>query len=243
MVSSRFTRLGHVLRAIWTGTASKAIMGMYLAISFGIYFAGMLIAAALYPGGYSMFTVYVSFLGGPGENTTGYLVYDICQFITGVLLVPFFFYLYRRFQPDLKVANIISACFGILGCAGFSSISINVQGSHPSWAHGASTWVAFGGLGFCFIFALLVMIRRIALRRQRPRWWHLVVVFGEIFGILGVMQLFTGSPELFASWHLDPGFFKADFFWEYIEVFMAIGAVILFWAITESIRQGEKKNY
>jgi hypothetical protein len=222
-----------VVREIWTGKASKKVEGYYLVFAMGLYFLGMLIAILIFPGNYTIFQVYVSYLGSPIQDSTGHLVYNIMQFCSGILMIPHFFYLYRQFQPTLKVINMISCFFGIVGAIGWASISINYQDSSPIGAHGASTWVAFGGIILSIVLMFFIFLTRLIRHETWPRWYHPVILYGEIFLVLFIMVLFTSYSSLFDAWHLNPGYFQIDHFWEYIEVFLALAAVFTTWAISK----------
>ncbi len=210
MATRRRARLASFLKQIWTGTASKTTYGKHLGFGLLIYLLGIILAAAVYPGGFSMLTVYVSYLGGSENNPTGYLIYNACEFIAGVLFVPHFLYLYRRFSPTLKVVSFLSCFCGIVGCVGFAGLAFYYQGV-PGSGHQVATYIAFGGFGACIVFALFVLLRKMAQRQSWPKPGHLFIVYGLTIAVAGIALLFSEGQELLEGLGISPVFLEDKF--------------------------------
>jgi hypothetical protein len=214
------------LKNIWKGQVSKRVFLVYFILVFSIYMLGIVVAAAVYPGGFTMEDVYVSYLGGYPNNPRGYIFYNVCEIITGILLVPLFLYMYRRFQPDMKLLNILSCFFGIIGALGFGSIGIWHQGVQGN-GHSITTWFAFGGFGISAFFMLIQFLRKIYKKHPWPKLWHVILVYALMFLVLGITLSFTEKPEWFASWNLKEVYIK-DRFWEW---FYLLVIIIWVWGI------------
>jgi hypothetical protein len=208
------------LRAIWRGTVSKQEHARYFAGAFSIYVVGAIIAAALYPGGFSFKDVYISYLGGSVVNPAGHLYYNVAELITGILLIPHFIFMYKSLRPRAQVFNFLAAIFGILGCLGFASLGIYFQGASPL-GHQIATWIAFGGFGLSAFLMLLMFLRKRLAGDPWPRWRPFVLTYGQVFVILIVATLFTSYEHLFAAWDLDPGYF-GDRFWEWFYMLIVV---------------------
>ncbi len=230
MGMTRHARLGNFLRQVWTGRASKTDYGKYFGLALLIYLIGIVIAAAMYTDeSFSMLTVYISYLGDPGKGA-GAFVYNTCEFIAGVLFVPHFVYLFRRFSPTLKVVTILCCFFGIVGCVGFAGLAFWHQGV-PGDGHSVVTYVAFGGFGACLFFALFVLLRKLALHHPWPKWWQVILLYGVVLGIAGTALLFTEGNELLQGFNINPAFL-ADKFWEWFYFFAVLVGLIGLYLIT-----------
>lgn len=196
-----------------------------MALYFGV---GVLVSALLYPEGFSMLTVYISYLGGKEENPTGYWVYNTCAFLTGILLIPQGIYTYRRLTPTMKVVSFIGCLAMIEGSIGFALIGIWYQGT-PGEGHAITTWMAFGGFGIAAVFLLISLIGKRIQKYGWPKVWQLFLIYGQLFAILIVAEIFNNHEYLFDGLGLDPGFFK-DKFWEWWYMF-----TVIFWLIGMAI--------
>ena len=203
-----------------------------------IYWIGIIVGALLYPGGFSMTGVYVSYLGGNLENPEGYRFYNACVFLTGFLLIPHFLFLYRRLGENPKFLNIIAIFFGIIGCVGFSFVGVFHQGV-PGTSHGTATLFAFGGFGASALFLLIVFLRKRALKESYPSWGQLISVYGFLLGVLTLIVLLDSFSELFQSWGIPEEYF-GDRFLEWWYLFVVMGWLIGILIITpDSIEKGK----
>src|SRR5271157_82562 len=232
MATDKFRGIGAHLKDVWRGTASKKVYGIYILVPLAIYWAGVAISAAVYPGGFSMLTVYVSYLGGYPNNPNGYIIYNTLTFIAGILLAPHFFYLYRRLMPTLKVFSVLSGFFGIVGAFGLATLGFWYQGVPGPW-HAVATYLAFGGLGAGLTFAFFVFLRKLWLRQPWPKWWQIAILYGIILAIVGVATLFTNATNLLQGLNVNPAFLE-DRFWEWFYLFAVLIGIIGVYLIAPS---------
>jgi hypothetical protein len=229
--STNFHKLLSFITRIWTGRVSKSEYFKYFLVVFSIYIIGIIVSAAVYPGGFSLLYVYVSYLGGYPNNPNGYIIYNTSVFITGFCLIPHFFYIYRQLQPNFKFFNVLSSFFGIIGCIAFAALGIFYQGS--SWGplgHQWATILAFGGFGVSAFFQLFIYLQKVYQRQSWPKLWHIILFYSLIFLILGIVLLFTESLEPAMFPEIDPAFFQ-DRFWEWfyllIEIVWFFGMILI----------------
>jgi hypothetical protein len=185
------------LKEIWNGTATKTEYGWHLLITYAVYFFGIIYGAAVYDGGFSMDNVYVSYLGSQEHDPTGFLVYDSTVLIAGIMLIPYFIYIYRCLRPTFKVFNILSCFFGLVGAVGFAGLSIFHQDVGQS--HMWFTDIAFGGLGVSAFFMLWVFCKKLILNQPWPKIWQIVVVYGLILGIIALINIISTNGH-FQEW-------------------------------------------
>ena len=209
------------LKRIWTGTATKKEHLTYFFSAFGIYLLGIIIAASLYPGEFSMTTVYISYLGGYPNNPDGYMFYNICEIIAGVLFAAHFIFLYKRLVPALKIVAFVACVFGIIGSLGFASIGIYYQGSN-ALGHQITTWLAFGGFGGSALLLIPVLIRKMCLKHNWPSVGSFLAAYGVTIGIGVLAVLLENYGDWFISLGLDPGYTSGKFTeWLYMFVVIA----------------------
>jgi len=201
-------RFWATLKAIWTGTESRPIYFKYFFTVFGVYLLGIFIGAALYPGGFSFFHVYVSYLGAPLEDPVGSWFYNTIIFFVGILLIPNFVFLYRRLAPTAKALSFIACLFGMVGSAGLTVLSILHQGVGAN-KHEFATYLTYFGFGVAAIFMLLVFIRKAWLKDAWPKSVHIVIIYGLVIGLM-ILATFIPIPIYVNGIPLD------DHFWEWI---------------------------
>lgn len=191
---------------------------IYFIIAFTIYGLGAAIAALLYPGEFSMTTVYISYLGGDSNNPDGYMIYNTCEIIAGLLLMAHFIFLYKRLVPAIKIIAFISCLFGMIGAFGFASIGVYYQGS-SYLGHQVTTYLAFGGFGVSAVLMLPVLIRKLCLKHNWPSIISLILCYGLTIGLLVFTLLLDNSPDLFIDMGLDPAYTSGKFLeWLYLFV-------------------------
>ena len=173
------------LKSIFNGKASKNLYLKYYFCALSVYVCGIIIGMALYPGGFSFMTVYVSYLGGSDENPIGKYPYNASVIIAGILLIPHFLFMYRRLTPAVKIISYMSCLCGIVGAIGFSSVGIFYQGFNYQM-HGITTWIAYGGLGASAVFMLFAFIRKSVMTRTWPKWWQIVLIYVQAFVTIGL---------------------------------------------------------
>jgi hypothetical protein len=205
------------LKSIWTGTASKRLHLEYFFIVLGIYIAGIVIAAALYPGGFSFFGVYTSYLGGTTQNPVGKYFYNNAELVTGIMLIPHFIFIYKQLTPACKALSFLACLFGIVGSAGFAFIGIYAQGVSYD-GHRWTTILAFGGFGVSAALMLLAFIRKSILKHAWPKWWHITIIYAQLFAVIGI-----GAAG--GEFNIAPAIFT-DAFNEWVYLFALMGWII-----------------
>ncbi|MHA1846841.1 MAG: hypothetical protein ACTSYS_08125 [Promethearchaeota archaeon] len=213
------------LKRVWKGACSKKEISLYFIVVYGIYVLGIIVGAAFYPGQFSMVDVYVSYLGGNEKNPDGYIFYNTCLFISGVMMIPIFVVLYKKLRPAIKILDFIASLFGIFGIISFASLGIFHQDILPK-AHSLSSTLTFGGFGLSAIFYIPVFIRKSALKQGWPHWWQIVLLYSVTFGLLTWTLLADFAPELFISLNWDPKF-VGDRFLEWFYVFTVMSWIII----------------
>ncbi len=212
------------LKLIWTGNSSKKTYLIYFLSSLMVYIIGIIIGISTYPGGFSFLTVYTSYLGGTENNLDGYIYYNTCMFITGILLIPHFLFLSRRMQPAPKFLNNLLKLFGTIGIIGFGLIGIWHQGADPK-GHQITTWLAFGGLGLAAFCYFILGIVKIIQKHTWPRWSTILLIYGQMSLLIGV-TIWLGESE---QWLIERGLnplFSEGKFTEWLYVFIVMGWLI-----------------
>lgn len=198
------------LQNLWRGTLPQPQFIKYFLASLTIYLVGIILGAAFYPESFSIFTVYMSYLGGdPNNSLIGRTIYNTCEIVSGILLVPHFIKLYRVLNPTMKWVRLFACTLGILGYLGFAAIGIWHQGVEGR-GHQITTWFAFGGLGGAAFFLLFVLCRRAYLKQAWPKWKHIILLYGQVLLMAGFMVLLE-STDIFASIITDPKFYGGKF--------------------------------
>ncbi|GAB4307301.1 MAG: hypothetical protein Kow0069_04730 [Promethearchaeota archaeon] len=205
-------RLAGLVKGAWTGRASPRDHALYVAGVLVVYFAGVVVSASVYPGGFSPLRVYVSYLGGSEENPAGHVVYNACTLVAGVLLFPHFGVLIpRRMAFARRPLRCLTGAFGSLGTLGFASLGVFYQGT-PEALHGAATYLAFGGFGAALFIALLAVLADALSGNPRVvRVRVAAVVYGLALAILAGALLLDQFGEALLSGLVDPAFYGNRF--------------------------------
>lgn len=225
------------LKKIWTGTCSKKEYVWYFIVIFSIYVIGTIISAMVYPGGFSMTNVYISYLGGKEENPFGHQIYNAGEIITGFLLIPHFIYLYRQLLPANKVISFLSCLFGVIGFVGFATIGIWHQGVEGP-GHSITTYLAFGGFGLSAFLMFFLLIQKLYLKHSWPKWWSFLLVYGLMLGLLFFTLILDNFPNPFINLGISEEY-MGDRFLEWLYFFTVLIWIIGIVLITE---EGDNVN-
>src|SRR6056297_248397 len=90
------SNFGKTIKEIWRGTADKWVFIPYLYGVLGIYFIGIIITASQYPN-FHIYSDYISYLGSP-KHSPAFIVYNTCMMIAGILLIPFYPFMYSHMK-------------------------------------------------------------------------------------------------------------------------------------------------
>ncbi|MEJ2293734.1 MAG: DUF998 domain-containing protein [Candidatus Lokiarchaeota archaeon] len=146
---------------------------------------GIIVAAYLNPGGYSILTNWISDLGGSPHTPAPYL-YDIACIMAGVLTIPFTFYmenllapLPKRERPQIHYSRmrfrLVSSAFlfSLIGSIGYIGVGIFSEDRDYYNLHSITSSLAFGG----FILGAFFM------------GWTIVLYDTKISKLLGIYGL------------------------------------------------------
>lgn len=171
------------IKALLHGTASKRHMGIYF-FSFLIFLITMwLLAQSLYIGGYSIFKDYISGQGDPNNNPNGYLFFMFGTGLTGISLIPFYIYLFRRFIPTLKFISQVFVLSGIISSIGLTMVGFFPRNTAVDLLHDIGADMAFNGAGLCAVCTMFILIRKMVLKTEWPKLYQFLILYGLVFGV------------------------------------------------------------
>ncbi|MHA1491719.1 MAG: DUF998 domain-containing protein [Promethearchaeota archaeon] len=156
-----------IVDLIFVKTCTIAVIAAYIPL----LIIGHVIAAFLGPNGYSIWTHWISDLGG-SDHTPAPFLYDLACIIAGVLTIPFTFYMEKLLAPipkkkkDLgKISRLrlrlgsYAFLFSIIGNIGYIGVGIFSEDRNYLNLHSYTSALAFGGftLGAFFMGALIIL--------------------------------------------------------------------------------------
>ena len=133
---------------ILKGKAEKKLHFKYflsVLLFFGIC---LMFSQLLFPGGYSILKYHISAQGDTYLNPLGCWFFIFGTSSTAILLIPHFFYMYRRIMPTLGLITNLMTLSAFIGCIGLFFVGIiprNIEGI--DWLHDFGADMAFTGLG------------------------------------------------------------------------------------------------
>ena len=145
-----------------SGNLSKREFSFILIPIFTFLVICWTIARALYPG-YAITKNMISDQGNIYNNPVGCWFFIISTSIAGIMLIFYFIYIYRQFQPTLKFLSGFMAIVGFIGGIGLFLVGVNPQGlGGINWSiHNIGSDMAFIGLGTACGISFLIMGKRI----------------------------------------------------------------------------------
>jgi hypothetical membrane protein len=166
-------------KKFFTGDFSREfLLTRLVPVVLAFFFGGMLISDLLYPGPYDWRYMTISSLFTPGSesdgNPLGSYYLAIGLIVTGVMMVPFAMYLFRKLKVIWRKVALVGAAFMVLGCVG-----LVLLGSVPDTAaldpiHQGNAGITAVGFIFSFIAFWLIMRNDRQLqhggKRQFDRW-------------------------------------------------------------------------
>lgn len=189
-----FNKLLNESRRILTGKFSKKEHIIYLFSLFAFFVLCQIISQTFLPG-FNIVENKISEQGNPVLNPIGHWFFNIGTFITGILTVPNFLYLYRRFSlfpgsQIYKKTTKISLGFSVAGSIGFAFVGIfpEIYG----WFHIIAADISF--VGMCtgaFIIFFTILIKKSFRNRVKSKW-HLLMGFILLYGQLILVWIFSG---------------------------------------------------
>lgn len=192
----------NTLKDIMSGKATKRQFMQYFVVLLVFLFSMFFIAQSLYPVPYTPLNNHISNQGGLARNPDGHIFFIFGVGITGLLLIPYWLYLYRVITPGLKIFKIPATIIGIIGAIGFSVVGLVPE--DIELIHDTAATVAFGGLGFAAFLYLFVFLYRIFTKQGWPRGYQISIIYGIVITLIttGVIMVNMGKSIFGDS--LDP---------------------------------------
>ena len=134
------------IRRLTDGSVEKRGMWPYLLFLLIFIFSCFLISQLFFPGGYSPGSYYISAQGNVSINPVGSYFFIFGVGITGILLIPYFTFLYRRIRPIWELGSLVAMFGGFVGCIGFSLVGFFPRGASVDVIHDTAssiTWLGF----------------------------------------------------------------------------------------------------
>lgn len=208
-----------------------------LVLFFGLISLGVLIAVTLGPGGYNIVDNWISDLGNHSVTPAPFLL-DIAVIGSGLLLIPFYFYIERYLAPIPRNAEEIQMSsgqyrmsyrlmginffFNFFGTLGLIGVGVFSEDRDIMNLHFIFSVLLFGSFAIGAIFLGL----RVSFIEQpiipKP--------FNYIVGIYGIFVPFTVAG--FAMFNLSPS-------WEWVLFFVIIGMIVPIFVF--ALRHAEKQ--
>ena len=162
---------------------------------------GVIIAALFGPDGYTIWTHWISDLGGIQHTPAPYL-YDLAAITAGALTIPLTFYTEKLLAPmpqstrecqytsrlRLRLGSY-AFFFSIIGNLGYIGVGIFSEDRNYFSLHNITSSLAFGGFSLgAFFMGLLIVLYNTKI----PKLIGIYGVFGPLITI--IVFLYTGNP-------------------------------------------------
>ncbi|MHA1897598.1 MAG: DUF998 domain-containing protein [Promethearchaeota archaeon] len=212
-------------RLLLTGKAHKKTMGIYLFSIIIFFFTMCKISQVLFPGGYSILYYYISDQGCLAENPQGFIFFSIGAITTGLLLIPYFIYIWRHIKNYLTLISNLATLFGLIGSIGLALVGmIPKDFKHP---HDIAADLAFGGYALSAFFLLFVFIRIRVITKKFPSVLSFLLSYGVMFALIATEIVFqSNSKSLELILNINPRYFSSTF-WQWMQLF-----TVLYWMIS-----------
>jgi hypothetical membrane protein len=175
------------------GQADKKSYIISMLITLAILLTGIFGAILLYQDDFSFLRIQISELAYPSVNPIGFYVFNTGMILAGILVIPHVPRLYRMLQPDMKILNIISAFF--FGITGIGLIMIGLFPASGNYdIHIVGAFGSIGGIAVSCLFSMPSIIKKLIRKAAWPKWWHVLVTYGEMLIISTVSILLVAIP-------------------------------------------------
>jgi len=126
-------------------------------------------------------------------NPIGFYVFNTGMIISGIIVIPHGFYLYRMLQPDVKILSGMSAIFLMITGVGLSMVGLfPASVNYPMHVVGA--FGSIGGVALSCLISIPSIIKKKIRKAAWPKWWHIIVTYGELISIATVAILLVAIP-------------------------------------------------
>ena len=181
-----------IFLSILQGKSSKKNQGYLFYSSIFVAIILIVISAILFDNPYFMLRESVSSLGIKSENPNGYLFFRIAFISSGLLLIPYFIYIYRIFHSTAYHTSRAALIISIISC--ICIIGVGIFPENNPIPHYTNAVIAFIGFTTVFSCYLYIFIKKIKQKDSWPKIWHIVllyiVFYGALIGFLFVFILF-----------------------------------------------------
>lgn len=221
------------IRRFFTGKLNEREMDFILITALLWIIIFFLIAQYFYAN-YSPFRNFISDQGNFEKNPRGFIFFSIACSGCGILIIPYFLYLYRRYYPETLLLLRIATALAITGCVGFIGVGIIPENFHNP--HDIAADIAFGGFDLSAICYLFIYIKRLKKEKNYPfrLVFALILVYAVFFGLGTLTGVFPGLRNTSLSNYLDTKWFSAAF-WQWMHF-----VNVLIWIYSTRIFLGTK---
>jgi hypothetical protein len=184
--------MNEILRNFLTGNLPKKHFGNIFLPLLGGMVICWFIARWLLPVPYYMTSYAISRQGNIVQNPVGSWFFIISTGLTGIFLIFYFLYLYRRLLPSVKLLCRLFLLCGIIGGIGLTFVGIFPEQSDLQFMHNIGSTMAFSGLGVGGGLSALIMFIRILQKRPWPTLWQLGGVVALCLQFMAMMLFIEG---------------------------------------------------
>ncbi|OLS14827.1 MAG: hypothetical protein RBG13Loki_1586 [Promethearchaeota archaeon CR_4] len=164
-----------------------------------IYFVGIVVSIWFYPNQtYSPLNNFISDMGGIATNPEVYWVFNTTVILIGILTIPHFIYLYRRFVLINEWLTRLMLISGILGCFGFVCVGLIPEDFKAP--HDISALVAFGGFTSAALFTMLIFLIIKSQWISPRKFW---ILYGPLCITYPLIFIMPNLTSLVSSLSLD----------------------------------------
>ncbi|MBD3351891.1 MAG: DUF998 domain-containing protein [Candidatus Lokiarchaeota archaeon] len=178
---------------IMTGNFSKKFLTrVWIPIMLAIFIGFLAIAWLLFPG-YDWTEMAISLLGNPQEHPNGWYFWAIGMAVTGFLMFPIPFYVYKTLQVDNENVKKIGCFLLLLSSFGMMGMGAIPNFDQINWLHEINAGFAMGGL----YLGLFILEFSIIKDKRIKKIWVVLFLGCLWFGPVGFC--ITQFPGYFAT--------------------------------------------
>lgn len=242
------------IKIFFKGDLPKSTMvGQIVPLIIFILLGGIIIANLLFEGVYDWRYMVISDLSSSTDNPRGYLIASYAMAAVGVLMIPLFGYMHRRFTVICRGSAIMGSFFFLIGIVGLILLGIIYERPGlPNRLHENLAVVGLGGVILAMFFWEFPMIKDMLPRYNGKNQWHkkkalfaIIMMWIVVLG-MGASQIYTSISDLdwvgieWAELGISPLISFA--FWEWVAVLcLLIYFVLIIQATPERVEPLEKK--
>lgn len=183
--------MGH-RRLKWFFHPVAALIGLVFS-----FFGSLVLAAASFPRGYDWHRTVISSLASPRDNPHAYGIACAGLALSGLLLIPFPFFLQRRLESVAPKMTAWAGKFFLLGAAGLTLSALIVPGHYRILGLGRTHehFAQISGVAFC-----LSLLLYFGATLRLPSSLRLLRIMAALLVILPVTALIVSRLSLLLSY-------------------------------------------